>query len=416
MTLSTLADWLSHLETQHVKAIDMGLERVQKVAHVLALQQLGCPVITVAGTNGKGSTVATLTAIYTAAGYRVGTYTSPHITYFNERIALQNQPVNDELLISAFEHIEAARTTVNISLTYFEFTTLAALWIFQQSQLDIVVLEVGLGGRLDAVNIIDADVAVVTSIGIDHVDWLGDTREKISVEKAGIFRTHKPAIYGEANPPQPLLDYAAQLATPLQIKHQQFGFSDDGETWSWWNETQTFTHLPKAKLALDNVATAIAAIRVLPLNVTEVALHNGLKSAQLAGRAEHLVYQQKKIVMDVAHNAHGAAFFMQQLPVIPYKTFAVFAMLSDKDIGATLDSCLGRIDAWFIAGLDVPRGTPVDKLAPLLLTRGMVVGGSYQTVGAAMRAALAQAQTGDRILVFGSFYTVAAAKQWLATH
>lgn len=416
MTLSTLADWLNHLETQHPKAIDLGLERVQKVAQVLNLQQLGCPVITVAGTNGKGSTVATLTAVYCAAGYKVGTYTSPHITYFNERIALQNMPVADDLLVSAFEHIEAAKISVNISLSYFEFTTLAALWIFQHAQLDIVILEVGLGGRLDAVNIVDADVAVVTSIGIDHVDWLGDTREKISLEKAGIFRPHKPAIYGEINPPQPLLDYAAQLATPLQCKHQHFGFKQEGETWTWWNETQAFTHLPKPKLAIDNVATAIAAIMSCSLTVSEEALRTGIKSVQLAGRAEHIGYQKHEIVMDVAHNPHGAAFFMQQLPVIPCKTFAVFAMLADKDIGATLDSCLGRVDAWFIASLDVPRGMSADKLAPLLQARGMVVGGSYHTVGAAMRSALALAQSGDRLLVFGSFYTVAAAKQWLATH
>ncbi len=416
MTFSTLAEWLSHLEHQHAKAIDMGLERVRQVAQVLNLQQLGCPVITVGGTNGKGSTVATLTAIYCAAAYRVGTYTSPHITHFNERIAMDGVAVADGSLINAFEQIELARAQVGISLTYFEFTTLAAFWLFQQAHLDIVILEVGLGGRLDAVNIIDADVAVVTSIGIDHVDWLGDTREKISVEKAGIFRPAKPAIYGEVNPPQPLVDYAVQLKTPLFIKHQQFSYQDNGETWSWWQGEQRFDRLPKPRLALDNVATALAAIMAAPLTVTETAIINGIKLAQLAGRAERFDRQGVEIVMDVAHNPHGAAFFMQQLPISDSKTLAVFAMLADKDIAGTLDACLGRIDQWFIAGLDVPRGISADKLAPLLLARGMYIGGTHHTVGVAMRSALQQARTGDRILVFGSFYTVAVAKQWLEIH
>jgi len=416
MTFSTLPDWLTYLEHQHPKAIDMGLERVQKVAHLLALQQLGCPVITVAGTNGKGSTVATLTAIYLAAGYRVGTYTSPHITHFNERIALQGVAVDDVILIDAFAKIEAARIQIAISLTYFEFTTLAALLIFQQTALDIVVLEVGLGGRLDAVNIVDADVAVVTSIGIDHVDWLGDTREKISREKAGIFRAHQPAIYGEANPPQPLVDYALEINAPLAIKHQHFSFNDDGATWSWWNNNHRFQHLPKPRLALDNVATAVAAVMAAPLLVSESALIDGIKVAQLAGRAERFCHQGREIVMDVAHNPHGAAFFMQQLAPCQGNTFAVFAMLADKDIAATLDACLGRVNQWFIADLAVARGTTAAQIAPLLHSRGMYVGGLHHSVGAAMRQALTCAQTGDRILVFGSFYTVAAAKQWLDTH
>lgn len=413
MTLSTLADWLGHLENQHHKAIDMGLERVQKVAQALAVNDLGCTVITVAGTNGKGSTVATLTSIYLAAGYKVGTYTSPHINIFNERIALQGQPVADELLVQAFARVEQARAQTSISLTYFEFTTLAAFLIFKQAQLDVAVLEVGLGGRLDAVNIVDADVAVVTSIGIDHIDWLGDTREAISREKAGIFRSGKPAVYGENNPPQPLLDHADNLGCPLQIKQRDFGFEVEGETWSWWGSNQDYSGLPKPRLALDNVATAIAAVSAAPLVVSAETLAKGVANARLAGRAEYFCYQAKEIVMDVAHNPHGAAFFMQQLPVIRHRTLAVFAMLADKDIGATLDACLGRVDQWFLAGLPVPRGTTADQLAPLLQTRGMYVGGIHQTVAAALRAACKQAQAGDRILVFGSFYTVAAASQWL---
>ncbi|HQV22387.1 MAG: bifunctional tetrahydrofolate synthase/dihydrofolate synthase [Moraxellaceae bacterium] len=415
MSLNSLSQWLHHLENQHYKAIDMGLARVQAVAQAADLLSLNCPVITVGGTNGKGSTVATLTAICCAAGYKVGTYTSPHIIDFNERIAIDNQPVTDELLINAFNAVEAARAASNISLSYFEFTTLAAFWIFKQAKLDIAILEVGLGGRLDAVNIIDADVAVITSIGIDHTDWLGDTREAISVEKAGIFRAHRPAIYGETNPPQPLLDYAAQLQTSLYIKQQQFSFQVQADCWSWQGMNHQYSQLPTPRLAYDNVATAIAAVTLAPLTISQQALANGVKNAQLAGRAEHFLHNHKQIILDVAHNPHGASFFMQQLPASSQKTIAVFAMLADKDIAGTISQCVGKIDQWFVANLDVPRGALAKNIVPLLHVNGMYLGGIYCSVAAAMQAACQSAQAGDRILVFGSFYTVAAAKQWLQT-
>lgn len=413
--LSSLSQWLHHLENQHHKAIDMGLARVQAVAQTADLLTLDCPVITVGGTNGKGSTVATLTAIYCAAGYKVGTYTSPHIIDFNERIAINNQPVSDELLIQAFNAVEAARAQSNISLTYFEFTTLAAFWIFKHAKLDIAVLEVGLGGRLDAVNIIDADVAVVTSIGLDHTDWLGDTREAISFEKAGIFRAHRPAIYGEINPPQPLVDHAQQLQAQLQIKHLHYQFQKQQNFWSFSSPLLNLTDLPMPNLAVDNVATALAAVQCAPLTVTEQAIKAGISQAKLAGRAERLHYKNIEIIADVAHNPHGASFFMQQLATTQGRTLAVFAMLADKDIAGTLAACLGRVDIWFVAGLDGTRGTTAEQIAPLLQNNGMYIGGKYQTVAAAMRAACQTAQAGDRILVFGSFYTVAAAKQWLQT-
>jgi len=416
MRLATLSQWLNHLENQHSKAIDMGLERVRQVAQAAKVLNFACPVITVAGTNGKGSTVTALTAIYNAAGYQVGTYTSPHISYFNERIALSGQMVSDELLIDAFHFIEQIRAQTAISLTYFEFTTLAAFYIFQQAKLDIVILEVGLGGRLDAVNLIDADVAVVTSIGIDHVDWLGDTREAISLEKAGIFRANKPAVYGELNPPQPLVDYAQQLATPLYVKGRDFSSSVvEDETWSWQGMAKSYQQLPKPTLAIDNVATALAATSLAPLVLTDEAIQKGIKSARLSGRAECFLHNGTQIIMDVAHNPHGAAFFMQQLSAGHGKTFAVFAMLADKDIAGTVAACLGQIDQWFVSSLDVPRGASANSIVPLLQDNGMYVGGIYHSVAAAMRAACQTAQTGDRILVFGSFYTVAAAKQWLQT-
>ncbi|PTQ87957.1 bifunctional tetrahydrofolate synthase/dihydrofolate synthase [Agitococcus lubricus] len=416
LELQTLSDWLRHLEGQHVKSIDMGLERVQRVADELCVCDLGCPVITVAGTNGKGSTVTTLTAIYQQAAYRVGTYTSPHIHLFNERIALNGQMVDDQTLIAAFVQVEAARERAAISLTYFEFTTLAAFYIFQQAKLDIVILEVGLGGRLDAVNIIDADVAVITSIGIDHTDWLGDTREAISREKAGIFRSQRPAICGDSNPPQPLLDYAAELAVPLQRVGQDYRYHVQENSWSWSNNQHHYEGLAIPKLAIANVATALAAVHAAPLVVDAKTIHIAIQQAQLAGRAERIVYHGKEIILDVAHNPHGAAFFMQQLPHASHRTLAVFAMLADKDIAGTLDVCLGMVDEWFIAGLSVPRGTTAQQLAPLLIERGMHIGGTYHSVAAAIRSACQHAQTGDRILVFGSFYTVAHAKQWLQTH
>lgn len=416
MRLATLSQWLHYLENQHHKSIDMGLERVRQVAQAAQVLHFACPVITVAGTNGKGSTVTTLTAIYHAAGYQVGTYTSPHISYFNERIALNGQMVSDELLIEAFNYIEQIRAQTGVSLTYFEFTTLAALYIFQQAKRDIVILEVGLGGRLDAVNVIDADVAVVTSIGIDHVDWLGDTRELISIEKAGIFRANKPAVYGELNPPQPLLDYAQQLATPLYVKGRDFSvLGAEDESWSWQGMSKSYQHLPKPTLALDNVATALAAISLAPLIVSEQAISKGIQAARLAGRAECFLYNGTQIIMDVAHNPHGAAFFMQQLSAGRGRTFAVFAMLADKDIAGTVAACVGRIEQWFVSSLDVPRGASANSIVPLLQDNGMYVGGIYHSVAAAMRAACQTAQAGDRILVFGSFYTVAAAKQWLQT-
>lgn len=412
-TAPTLDAWLSHLEQQHPKAIDLGLGRIRPVAEALQLTDLGCPVITVGGTNGKGSTVTLLTAIYVAEGYRVGTYTSPHILRFNERIAVNQQPALDQDLVTAFAAIEQARADLQISLTYFEFTTLAAFWLFKQAALDVVILEVGLGGRLDAVNLIDADVAVVTSIGLDHVDWLGTTREAISYEKAGIFRANKPAVYGEIDPPQPLLDHATHISTPLHIKGRDFGWRDEGQTWSWQGLGQTWTQLSKPRLALENAATALAAIALAPLTVSSAALQQGLQHAQLAGRAQRFEKNGVEIVLDVAHNPHGATFFMQQLPTISGRTHAVFAMLADKDQASTLDACLGRIDRWHVAGLDVPRGCSAEHLMPLLLERGMCVAGSYTQVANALAVACQQALAGDRIVVFGSFYTVAAAQQWL---
>lgn len=419
-SMQSLGEWLIWLEAQHPKSIDMGLKRAGVVADRLGLRHPGCPVITVGGTNGKGSTVATLVSIYRAAGLRSGSYTSPHILEFNERIALDGEPVSDAVLIAAFEKIRVAQGEV--SLTYFEFTTLAALLIFREAPLDVVVLEVGLGGRLDAVNLVDADVAVVTSIGIDHVEYLGDTRELIAVEKAGIFRAGKPAICGDENPPVTLVAAAQAMGAVLIRRGSDFGFQEEADSgsdekkdvWSWHGAGRELTALPRPALALPNASAALAAVFAAPLPVSEAALREGLRLAALPGRLQ-TVAEAPLVLLDVAHNPHGASFLMQQLPeALPGQlTHAVFAMLADKDIAGVLDACLERVDQWFVADLPVPRGEQAQNILPLLHARGAHVVAAYPDVASALKAARQQAAATDRILVFGSFYTVAAAQQAL---
>jgi dihydrofolate synthase/folylpolyglutamate synthase len=409
----SLEDWLTWLEGQHPRTIDLGLERVGAVADRLGVRSLHCPVITVGGTNGKGSTVATLVSIYRAAGLRVGSYTSPHILRFNERVAIDGEAVDDATLVRAFECVQVARG--EISLTYFEFTTLAAFFVFREAGLDVAILEVGLGGRLDAVNLVDADVAVVTSIGIDHTEYLGDTRELIAVEKAGIFRAGRPAICGDTEPPAALLAAAERIGAVFLRRGSDFDFCDDGASWSWRGAGHEFTGLPRPALALENAATALAALLAAPLAIAEPAVREGLRRAALSGRLQS-VAQDPLILLDVAHNPHGADFLMRQLaPAVPgQRTLAVFAMLADKDIAGVIDTCLARIDSWYVAPLEGPRGEQACRLAALLRERGGHVAGEFGSVADALAAARHEAQPADRILVFGSFHTVAAAQQALA--
>lgn len=408
----SLEEWLSWLERQHPVAIDMGLERVGKVADRLGVRDPGCPVITVAGTNGKGSTVATLVSIYRVAGLRVGSYTSPHLLHFGERICVQGIPVTESELVAAFEQVHLAQGEV--SLTYFEFTTLAAFWLFREAALDVWVLEVGLGGRLDAVNLIDADVAVVTSIGIDHVEYLGNTRAAIAREKAGIFRAGRPAICGDISPPAELGEVASRTGAVLARRGCDFDFRDEGDAWAWHDGHRVLTGLPKPRLALENAATALAALFAAPLVVDETALREGLSLAALPGRLQ-VAGESPLILLDVAHNPHGVDFLMHHLPAPAQgqRTLAVFAMLADKDIAGVIEGCLGHVDSWFVAGLPAPRAAKTANILPLLHARGCHVGGAYPGGAAALRAARQQARPADRILVFGSFYTVAAAQQAL---
>lgn len=410
MQLSTLETWLDHIKHQHRKEIDLNLERVKRVAETLGLLNPTCPIVIVGGTNGKGSTVAGLEAIYLASGYRVGTFTSPYLYRFNELVRIQGTACEDEDYVRAFQRIEAARGQV--TLTQFEFNTLAALDIFKNKQLDIGILEVGLGGRLDAVNIINADVSIVTSIAIDHADWLGETREKIALEKAGIFRSGKPAVCGDFDPPVSLLTYAKDHSVPLFCQNEQFGFEKQEASWSWWSEKQRLENLPFSRLAIQNMSSVLMAIELMQplLSVDRHAIDAGLKNVDLPGRIQ-VTSGDVTHIADVSHNPAAALFladYLKQHPA-PGKTRAVFSMLSDKDIIATLHAMRDYIDEWYIAPLACDRASSLAVLEYCFRTVKIDEIHSYQAIKDANHAAMSASKTGDRIVVFGSFHTVAEA-------
>lgn len=412
MRFNTLDEWLAWQETLHPSAIDLGLERIRPVLLRLGLQQPPCAVITVGGTNGKGSSVAMLDAILRAAGYRVGAYTSPHLLRYNERICLHGTPVDDATLCAAFERIDQARQ--DTSLTYFEFGTLAAFSIFSAAPLDVVILEVGMGGRLDAVNLWDADVALVTAIGIDHTAWLGDTREEIAFEKAGIFRAGRPAVCGDPDPPHTLLQHADKMGAPLYRFGRDFGYTVDGMAWSWWSVTQRRHALPHPALRgpfqLQNAAGVLMVLELLAqaLPVNQGDIRQGLSAVQLAGRFQVLPGMPLRI-LDVAHNPHGAQVLAQSLRAQPCagQTHAVMSMLADKDIDGVISVMRDVIDVWHVAGLDVPRGVSGAQLAGRLQVAGITSVHVHANVTAAYQQAGSHAQPIDRVVVFGSFYTVA---------
>ncbi|HVR81186.1 MAG TPA: bifunctional tetrahydrofolate synthase/dihydrofolate synthase [Luteimonas sp.] len=410
-----LADWLAYIERQHPQSIAMGLDRVRDVAKRMRLKRPAKKVITVAGTNGKGSTVAFIDAIARAAGWRVGAYTSPHLLAYNERVRIGGRDVADEDLIAGFEAVEAARGDTR--LTYFEYGTLCALWLFQRSKLDLAILEVGLGGRLDAVNLVDADVAVITTVDLDHQDWLGNDREAIGYEKAGIARAWKPLVLGEDDPPSSVLGHAYAIgASALRANCDFFFERIDGEYWRW-REVGYQIELPLPRLAaptqLRNAATAIAALRGLRKPLPKPAIAHGIAAAHLAGRLQRFERDDVEIVVDVGHNPQAArelSAWLQQTPASG-RTFAVFAALGDKDLQGLVAALAGRIDAWFLAGIDDagPRGLAVAAFAQRLAGTAAGDGGRHATVQEALSTARVQARKGDRILVFGSFHTAAAA-------
>ena len=419
MRYSTLADWLAWQETLHPAKIDLGLDRLRVVVQRMGLEHPPYVLITVGGTNGKGSCVAMLEAILHAAGYRVGAYTSPHLLRYNERIRIDRATVSDTALCEAFARVDAARR--DISLTYFEFGTLAALDIFSHAGLDAVVLEVGMGGRLDAVNVLDPDVAVVTTVAIDHSAWLGADRELIGAEKAGIFRAGRPAVYGDADPPASVVERARSLNISLQCLGRDFGHRREAGGWSWWGMGLHRHTLPLPRLRghyqLNNAATAITALELLKsrLPIGQQALRLGLSSVDLPGRLQ-LMDERALRICDVAHNVQAATALAAGLHNLPCagRTHGVVAMLADKDMSGVARALADTIQVWHVAGLSVERGASAAHMAEQVRagTGGQAVN-EYAEVGLALEGAVAAAGPADRIVVFGSFYTVAVA---LAPH
>ncbi|MCU1794133.1 bifunctional tetrahydrofolate synthase/dihydrofolate synthase [Pectobacterium polaris] len=398
---SPLVTWLHYLEHLHAQAIDLGLDRVKQVAEHLQLLQPAATIFTVAGTNGKGTTCCTLESILLAAGLRVGVYSSPHLVRYTERVRIQGKELPEAQHTRAFADIEAGRGAV--SLTYFEFGTLSALQLFKQANLDVVILEVGLGGRLDATNIVDADVSVVTSIAIDHTDWLGNDRESIGREKAGIFRQGRPAVVGEPDMPGTIADVAAEKGAQLRRRGRDWEYSVQRETWSWQDKQRELSRLPLPNVPLANAATALAALHYSSLNVSEEAIRQGLQHAALPGRFQ-TVQASPRLILDVAHNPHAAAYLANRLAALPKtgKVRAVVGMLSDKDIAGTLAHLTPLVDAWYCAPLEGPRGATAQQIAEHL-THSQ----SFSDVVAAWQQAMSEATEQDIVIVCGSFHTVA---------
>jgi len=415
MRFSTLDAWLAWQESLHPSHIELGLERIATVLLRLHAQPPPFPVITVAGTNGKGSSVAMLEAILRAAGYQVGTYTSPHLVRYNERVRLNGEPVSDALLMESFARIDAARAET--SLTYFEFGTLAALDIFYRDAPDVVVLEVGLGGRLDAVNVIDPTVALITSISIDHADWLGDDRESIAIEKAGIMRAGQPVVFSGRDMPVSLAQRARELKANLAVLGRDFHFQRRERDWRWWADTQPGVTLPHPALQgehqFENAAGVLMVLHQLAeqLPVSLEATRQGLQHVALPGRFQ-VIAAAVPWVLDVAHNPDGIARLADHLAATPVtgRTLAVFGMLQNKDACAAIQQLHTQIDVWFTANLSSPSGARAVDLAELILQQtGSKRVTACEDVEEACDAAIAEARDGDRILVCGSFYTVAAA-------
>ncbi|MET0355272.1 MAG: bifunctional tetrahydrofolate synthase/dihydrofolate synthase [Cellvibrio sp.] len=420
MKFPSLAAWLEWLEQSHPKEIDLGLDRIRPVAERLDLLEPRAKVVTVAGTNGKGSCVTATATLLRAANFFVGTYTSPHLLHYAERIQINGKPVSDELICAAFEEIADAAN--GVSLTYFEYGTLAALLIFKQQDVDFMVLEVGLGGRLDAVNIIDADIAVITSIAIDHQEWLGDNRELIGSEKAGILRQQQLFVCADENPPQTIVDVAESLDTKSYFIGRDFSLELQENKWQWQGrnirgELVNLTDMRVPHLPLPSMAAAIQVILLLGINLNPQKIETRLLNINLAGRFQKLVYKEREFILDVAHNPAATEYFSKRLIADPAKeqsnTFAIVAMMSDKDRVASLANLVSLVDHWLLLDLEnISRATTVAALTEDLLSLGAQVSQSGD-INSLIEAALEQAQPQDRILVFGSFFTVAAALSYL---
>jgi dihydrofolate synthase / folylpolyglutamate synthase len=415
--MKTLQDWLAHCERLHPKTIEMGLKRSRAVADRMGLA-FRCPVITVAGTNGKGSTCAMLEAVLMEAGYRTGVYTSPHLVHFEERCRIRGDIVQAAALLPYFEAVERARTQgdAEISLTYFEFTTLAILSLMASSELDVAILEVGLGGRLDTVNIIDTDCAIITSIDLDHTELLGKDRESIGREKAGILRAGRPAVVSDPEPPQSVVERAEELGADLWRLGRDFNFSGDKQQWSWAGRGRRYSGMAYPALRganqLVNAAGVLAALSALRerLPVTAQAVRNGLAMVELPGRFQ-IVPGQPALVLDVAHNPHSVAALTANLDAMGYfpTTHAVFGAMADKDLAPMFARIGPLIDRWYFTDLPTPRAARAADLQTRWHAAGPragVLANVYSDPMSALQAAVSQADPADRIVVFGSFFTV----------
>jgi dihydrofolate synthase/folylpolyglutamate synthase len=408
----TLDDWLAHCERLHPVGVDMTLERVRAVYQRLQIA-FAAPVIVVAGTNGKGSTCAFLESIARAAGWRVGLHIKPHLVHFEERCRIDGAPVDGDSLLEHFAAVEAARG--DVTLTYFEFTLLAILRRFahEQPALDLVILEVGLGGRLDAVNIVDADCAVITNVALDHTDWLGPDRESIGREKAHVMRPAKPAIVGDPQPPDSVVEHARAIGADLWLAGRDFGHDGDRQQWRWRGRTRRFAALAYPALRganqLLNASAALAAFEALHdrLPITAQAVRQGLARVELAGRFQ-IVPGQPALTLDVAHNAQAAgalAVNLDQMGFYP-RTFAVFGAMQDKDLAAIVAHLDPLVDRWFLADLPTPRAASAQTLKAQLSETRQRDASCHASPSLALAAALEAADPVDRIVVFGSFYTV----------
>jgi len=413
----TLAEWLAHCEQLHPKNIDMGLDRVKVVADRMGIR-FTCPVITVAGTNGKGSTCAMLESILLQAGYRTGVYTSPHLVHFEERLRIRGESIDATHLIASFADVERARcqNDAEVSLTYFEFSTLAILNVMAHSALDVAILEVGLGGRLDAVNIIDPDCAVITSIDLDHMEFLGSDRESIGREKAGIMRTGRTVVVSDPMPPQSVLDRAKEIDADLWRCGVDFNVSGDKQQWSWAGRGRRYSGLAYPALRganqLVNAAGVLAALTALRLRlpVTAQAVRNGLAFVELPGRFQ-VIAGQPTLVLDVAHNPHSVAALAANLDAMGYfpTTHAVFGAMADKDLAPMLSKIGPLIDKWYFTDLPTPRAASAAVLLSQWQAQNTRKDARAQACAdpqQALQSALSAADPADRIVVFGSFYTV----------
>lgn len=405
----SLNQWLEAIYQVHKSEIELGLGRITQVAEILDCLQFTCPVIKVAGSNGKGTTTACLSHIYQQAGYTVATYTSPHLIRFNERICLNHQPVSDTVLCQQFECIEAARG--DIKLTFFEYTTLAALLVFQQQQPDVVILEIGLGGRLDAVNCVRGDCAIVTSISLEHQQWLGDTRAAIAEEKAAIVNAGSPLICGDLEPPAEVKQVADVVASPSFFIKQDYFYSEEDEHWDWWTVNKRIDALPKLHIPKQNAATALMAVEIMQakLPVNDAAIIAGCEQTQVPGRLQ-VFTKPCPIILDVAHNPAACQYLAEQIQLqdpCPGQRWCIFSILHDKDWRGAIEPLMALVDHWVVTSVADPRASDSQQLAQTIRDLNPEAMIHFQdNPAAALHWVIDSRQPSDHLLVFGSFAVV----------